>query len=42
MRSLLNKLDYTYSGEVDNLDEGDPEHFFCRRLSVDNSRKLAV
>ena len=42
MRSLLNKLDYTYSGEVDNLDEGDPEHFFCRRLSVDKSRKLAV
>ncbi len=39
MRALLGKLGYSYSGEVDNLDKGDPEQFFCRWLPADNSRK---
>jgi hypothetical protein len=42
MLTLLGKLNYTYSGEVDNLDEGDPEQFFWRWLDNDNSRKSAV
>ncbi len=33
MRALLAKLNYVFSGEVDNLDVGDPELFFCKRLA---------
>ena len=32
MRALLAKLDYEPSGRVDNLDEGDPELIFVKRL----------
>lgn len=38
MRTLLGKLDYTFCGEVDNLDPGDPEQFFCRWLDNDSSK----
>ena len=36
MRTLLGKLDYTFCGEVENLDPGDPEQFFCRWLDNNN------
>lgn len=29
---LLDRLGYTYSGTVDNLDEGDPERFYFKQL----------
>ena len=32
MRALLAKLDYEPSGRVENLDEGDPEIIFVKRL----------
>ncbi len=32
MRRLLSKLGYAPSGYVDNLDEGDPELIFVKRL----------
>lgn len=32
MRALLAKLGYEPSGQVDNLDEGDPELIFVKRL----------
>ena len=42
MLNLLRKLNYTYSGEVDNLDPGDPEQFFYRWLDNHGSLKSAV
>jgi GNAT superfamily N-acetyltransferase len=33
MRGLLEKLGYTRSGWIDNLDEGDPELIYFKRLS---------
>jgi len=32
MQGLLYKLDYVPSGFIDNLDEGDPELVYCKRL----------
>ncbi|CAN5326672.1 hypothetical protein BH09CHL1_BH09CHL1_22660 [soil metagenome] len=32
MRALLERLGYTYSGTIDNLDEGDPERFYFKQL----------
>ena len=32
MRALCTALGYAPSGRIDNLDEGDPELVFCRRL----------
>ena len=32
MHALLAKLGYTVSGVIDNLDDGDPEIVYCKRL----------
>lgn len=32
MQALLNKLGYTLTGTVHNLDEGDPEIFYFKRV----------
>lgn len=32
MRALCAKLGYALSGRIDNLDEGDPELVYCRRV----------
>lgn len=32
MQALLNQLDYTLTGTVHNLDEGDPELFYFKRV----------
>lgn len=34
MRALLAKLDYQPSGQVENLDEGDPELIFVKKLGA--------
>ena len=32
MHALLHKLGYVRSGTIDNLDEGDPEWVFVKRM----------
>lgn len=32
MRSLLSKLDFTQTGSIDDLDEGDPELIYVKRI----------
>ena len=34
MQALLNKLGYRQSGFIENLDEGDPELIYFKRLGV--------
>lgn len=42
MRSLLETEDWSFSGELDGLDEGDPELVFYKtRTAVDRQRTLA-